>query len=180
MHQVRHVAEQIRQTGPTGESNQFPAERFNGHTSANCKSRVAANVNIANNGLLDEHANNLSYTVHLEDPDGDGDMRLAHAPLEDAEDEEAYEGRMAMVRSVTKLLGSARAPDCDANLMDNDTHDHLGYDPQEGSVAVHPRDEVRRPADGRHFFDAGPRRRLTQWKKWPTKGKRKYSDSDLE
>ena len=60
MHQLRHVAEQIRQTGPTGESNQFPAERFNGHTSSNCKSRVAANVNIANNGLLDEHANNLS------------------------------------------------------------------------------------------------------------------------
>ena len=29
----------------------------NGHTSENCRSRVSANVNIANNGLLDEHTN---------------------------------------------------------------------------------------------------------------------------
>ena len=158
MHQLRHVAEQIRQTGPTGESNQFPAERFNGHTSSNCKSRVAANINIANNGVLDEFTNNLSYTVRLSDP---ADSLLEHDP-----DNIPEEGYAATVRAVSKLLGEMQAPDS-VDLFDPETSARVGRDADTGSYGVYPTEEVRRrtgvAVSSSKFFGKGPQHRLVQW-----------------
>ena len=61
-------------------------------------------MNIANNGLLDEHSNNLSYTVRLTVPDEDNN------PLEHDPDNVPEEGYVATVRGVANLLGEMRAP----------------------------------------------------------------------
>ena len=75
-----------------------------------------------------------------------GDMRLEHASLKDPgeEDKLGYAGRMVMIRSVVMLLGRQ-------HRMDDECHNKLGYDPDEGSIAVYRYDKVRRFADGRHF-----------------------------
>ena len=84
--------------GPTGDYNQFAVERLNGLTSENCKSRVAANVNIANNGLLDEHENNISYTVRI-NPDDHYPGGAAYVPEPEGEnnDTELEAGRVGNV-----------------------------------------------------------------------------------
>ena len=77
----------------------------------------------------------------------------------DAENDDSPE----LLRSVVGLLKNSRAPDNNTNLFDQETGIRLGYDADAESIGVYQSDEVRRPRDGRNFFDGGPQRRLTQW-----------------
>lgn len=48
-----------------GDYDQFAGERLNGRASASAKSKVKCNVNVANQGLLDEQEHHLPYVLRI-------------------------------------------------------------------------------------------------------------------
>ena len=121
--------------GPTGDYNQFPGERLNGRVSASAKSRVKANVNIANQGLLDEQEHHLSYVLRIRnvaDISGTGSSD-EDDPVDDDTEDQRRDGprgygakdhvskirKNALANSIRELLESKRQPN-DINLNLNE------------------------------------------------------------